>query len=202
MSDHVIEWLSAYLDGELKGRRLLQVEEHLSQCEACQSALDSLQGLSALLQQVPVLEFTPNERFVAQVNLRLPHTQPKAARRYLIEAGWWMIPIGLSMAWIFFNTAVLVSDLISAADTFGWLDSSATLLVSDSTDNTIWTSALGRMGLLDGEGLQWVQLTEDFTRNVLPQFIWQVSIAMLYLAWIAIWWARRPREGQRGLLEG
>jgi hypothetical protein len=202
MSDHVIEWLNAYLDGELKGGRLHQVEEHLAECEACQAELDSLQGLSALLQEIPAAEFTSNEQFVAQVNLRLPHRTGMETRRRVIEAGWWMIPIGLLTAWIFFSTAVLVSDMLSAADGLGLLDSKISLLVSDSSGNAYWTSTLGRFGVLEGDGLQWAESTEDFTRNAVPQFTWQVSIALLYLAWIAIGWARRARQGHAGLLEG
>ena len=41
MSNHIIEWLNAYVDGELKGMRLRQVDEHLTECEACQAELDS-----------------------------------------------------------------------------------------------------------------------------------------------------------------
>ena len=74
MSNHVTQWLSAYHDGELKGRQLQQVEEHLAECEACQAELDVLQGLSQLLQEVPVGEFIPNERLVSQVNLRITTT--------------------------------------------------------------------------------------------------------------------------------
>ena len=66
MSNHVTEWLSAYLDGELKGRQLQQVEEHLAECEACQAELDSLQGLSGLLHEVPV------RRVHSQRTFRLP----------------------------------------------------------------------------------------------------------------------------------
>ena len=40
MSDHVIDWLSAYLDGELKGGRLQRVEEHLAGCRACREELE------------------------------------------------------------------------------------------------------------------------------------------------------------------
>jgi predicted anti-sigma-YlaC factor YlaD len=205
MSDHVIEWLNAYLDGELKSRRLHQVEEHLTHCEACQAELESLQGLSALLQEVPAPEFTSHERFVAQVNLLLPPRPVRATRSRVVEVGWWMIPIGLLAAWIFFSTAVLVSDMVSTVDRFGWLDTSAAMLVPDSSGNTIWTSALGWTGVLEGDSLQWAESTVDYTGNVLPQFFWQVSIALLYLAWIAIWWARRThpaRQPHDGLLEG
>ena len=202
MSNHITEWLSAYFDGELKGRQLQQVEEHLAECEACQAELESLQGLSALLQEVPVGEFTSHERFVSQVNLRLPQRQAKATRNNVMEAGWWMIPIGLLAAWIFFSTAMLISDVVSAADNFGLLDSTTAALISDSSDNAEWTSRLEQAGVLKGDSLQRAETTESFTRNVLPQFIWQVSIAMLYLTWIAIWWARHTRQGQGQLLEG
>ncbi len=202
MSSHVIEWLNAYIDGELKGMRLRQVEEHLAECEACQSELDSLQGLSSLLQEVPEAEFTPNDRFVSQVNLRLPQRQVRSMRSKAVEVGWWLIPIGLLTAWIFFSTAVLVSDMVSAANNFGLLDNASALLGSDSTNNAVWTSTLGQFGVLQGDSLLWAERTESYTRNILPQFFWQVSIALLYLAWIAIWWARHTRQGQVPLLEG
>jgi predicted anti-sigma-YlaC factor YlaD len=202
MSNHVIEWLSAYVDGELKGMRLHQVKEHLAECETCQAELDSLQGLSSLLQEVPVAEFTSNEKFVSQVNLRLPQRQVKSTRNKAVEVGWWLIPIGLLTAWIFFSTTVLVSDMFSAANNFGLLDGATNMLVSDSSDTAIWTSTLGQIGMLQGNSLQWAKSTESFTRNVLPQFIWQVSIALLYLTWIAIWWARQTRQEHGQLLEG
>jgi hypothetical protein len=202
MSDHVSEWLNAYLDGELTGGRLQQVEAHLAGCEACQTELESLQGLSALLHEVPAAEFTSNERFVSQVNLLLPQKQTATPRRQLLEVGWWMIPVGLLMAWIFVGTTVLVSDMVFAANTFGLLDSAATLLVSDPSAGAYWTSMLGQAGLLEGDSLQWAGMTESFSRNVVPQFIWQVSIALLYLTWIAVWWARRRRQGQVPLLGG
>jgi len=202
MSNHVIEWLNAYVDGELKGMRLRQVEEHLAECEACQAELDSLQGLSSLLQEVPMPEFTPNEKFVSQVILRLPQRQVKSIRSKAVEVGWWMIPVGLLTAWIFFSTAILVSDMVSAANNFGLLDDASALLGSGSTDNAVWTARLGQVGVLQGDSLQWAEETESYTRNVLPQFVWQVSIALLYLTWIAIWWARQRRQGQVPLLEG
>jgi predicted anti-sigma-YlaC factor YlaD len=202
MSDHVSEWLNACLDGELQGGRLHQVQAHLAGCEACRAELESLQSLSALLHEVPAGEFTANERFVSQVNLLLPQKRIATPRRQLLEAGWWLIPIGLLAAWIFLSTTVLVSDMLSAANNFGLFDSNTVLLVADPSTDTYWTSMLGQVGLLEGEVLGWAERTEGFTRNVLPQFIWQVSIALLYLSWIAIWWARRRQQGQVPLLEG
>lgn len=202
MSEHVIEWLNAYHDGELKGRKLQRVQEHLAECDACRAELESLQGLSAMLQEAPEAEFASHERFVSQVNLRLPERRTKPTRFRLIEAGWWMVPVGLLMAWIFVSTAVLVSDVVSAADTLGLLDATGTLPVGDPSDDAVWISRLGQLGLLEGESLRWAEATEGLTRNVLPQFIWQGAIALLYLTWIAIWWARQRHREPVPLLEG
>lgn len=202
MSDHVTEWLNAHLDGELKGRKLQRVQEHLAECDACRAELESLRGLSALLQEAPAAEFASQERFVSQVNLRLPERRTKQTRGRLIEAGWWMAPVGLLMAWIFISTAVLVSDAVTAAHNLGLLDTSGTLLAADPSDSAVWASRLGQFGLLEGESLRLAETAENFTRNVLPQFIWQVSIAFLYLTWIAIWWARQRRREPVPLLEG
>lgn len=202
MSNHVTEWLNAYFDGELKGTRLRQVEEHLGECETCQAELESLQGLSAMLQEVPAAEFASHERFATQVNLLLPQKRTAAPRRQLLEVGWWMIPVGLLMAWIFVSTAVLVSDVFSAAGSFGLLDDTTTALFAGSSDHAVWTSTLAQVGLLEGDSLGWAETIESFTRNVVPQFTWQAAIAMLYLTWIVIWWVRRTRQGQAPLLEG
>jgi len=69
--------------------------------------------------------------------------------------------------------------------------------------NAIYLSTtIGQMGLLSGNGLNWAEAAETFTRISLPQFILQVSIAVLYLCWIAIWWARHTHQGHGQLLEG
>jgi predicted anti-sigma-YlaC factor YlaD len=202
MSNHVTEWLSPYLDGELRGRQLQQVEEHLGECEACQAEMDSLQGLSAMLHEVPGAEFISNERFVSQVNLRLPQRKIKAQSSNTMGAGWWMIPVGLLAAWIFVITTTLVSDVVSTASRIGLLDSTTASFVSTAPGNADLTARLEQVGVLKGSNLQWAERSEGFTRNVLPQFILHAAIAFLYLTWIAIWWARRTRQGHGQLLEG
>ncbi|HET7144136.1 MAG TPA: zf-HC2 domain-containing protein [Anaerolineales bacterium] len=201
MSDHMAEWLNAYLDGELKGGRLHQMEAHLAGCDVCRAELQSLQRLSATLHEVPAPEFMSTERFAAQVNLRLPHGQPRASKRKTQEVGWWMIPVSLLILWIFINTSVLVGDVVSAANEFGLLSSAPAWVVPGSSGGTFWTGTLGEFGLLSGSSLQWAERTEAFTRNELPQIVWQASIALLYLSWIVIWWARHTRREHGQLLE-
>ena len=113
-----------------------------------------------------------------------------------------MIPVGLLTVWIFISTTILLSDVISTSRNFGLLDNTAASFISSPPEAAEWTSALGQFGVLKGDSLQWAKATESFTRNVLPQIVWQVSVALLYLTWIAIWWARRTRQGHGQLLEG
>jgi len=200
MSNHVIEWLNAYLDGELKGKKLHQVEEHLAECEACQAELESLQGMSSLLHEVPAGEFTANETFVLQVNLLLPQRPVASTRRKILEVGWWMVPIGLLTVWVFISTTILVSDMLSVANNFGLLDNVG-VMASDTSSNAYWTSTLGQFGLLQGGNLEWAERTESISRNLIPQIVWQISVALLYLTWIAIWWARQRLQGNGQALE-
>lgn len=202
MSNHVTEWLNAYLDGELKGGRLHQVEEHLAECEACQAELESLQGLSNLLQEVPAAEFPSAERFVTQVNLLLPQKRTAPSRPQLFEIGWWMIPVSLIAVWVFISTAVLLSNVVSAADNFGLLDDTTSAWISSSSETADVTTTLGQVGVLSGDSLQWAERSESYTRNLFPQIVWQVAVALLYIVWLAVWWARRTRQEQVPLLEG
>jgi anti-sigma factor RsiW len=202
MSKHVSEWLNAYHDGELRGSRLHQVEAHLAECELCQSELESLQGLSSLIHEVPAPEFTPPERFAAQVNLRLPHNRTVVSTQKIVEIGWWMIPVGLVGTWVFFGTAFIVGELLSTAGNLGLLSGMSAWLGIGTSGDIYLSTTIGQMGVLSGNGLNWAEAMETFTRISLPQIVLQVSIALLYLGWIAIWWARRTHQGHGQLLEG
>ncbi|HSA99970.1 MAG TPA: anti-sigma factor [Anaerolineales bacterium] len=202
MSKHVTEWLNAYLDGELKEGQAQQVEEHLVACQACQMELESLARLSSLLHEVPVPEFTAPERFAAQVNLRLPRQRASMPKNKALEIGWWMIPVGLLGTWVFIGTSAWVSNLLSAANSLGVLTSPSDWLALGTGSEMDWSAILGQFGVLSGNGLNWAASAEIWTRTSLPQITLQIAIAFLYLGWMAIWWARRRRQGQEQLLEG
>jgi predicted anti-sigma-YlaC factor YlaD len=202
MNSHVTEWLNAYLDGELHGSRLHRVEVHLAECDTCQAELESLEKLSSLLQESPTPDFMPPERIAAQVSLRLPHKSFTAIKGRVLDIGWWMIPVGLLATWIFMNTSFLVNDILSAANNLGLLTGVSDWLFFSSSGEAYWSSTLEQFGLLSGNSLNWAASTEAFTRISLLQITLQVSIALLYLSWIAIWWARHQRQGQGQLLEG
>jgi hypothetical protein len=111
---------------------------------------------------------------------------------------WWLIPVGLIAVWVFISTSLLLSDIVSAADGFGLLDSRTASFVADPSEIADWTSTLGSFGVLSGNNLQWAETTESYTRNVLPPRLWQVSVAMLYITWLALWWTRHTHQ-RRGL---
>lgn len=202
MSRHVSEWLNVYHDGELHGTQLHQVEEHLAQCELCQAELDSLQSISSLLHEVPTPAFTQPERFASQVSLRLPHKQSVVSTKQIIEIGWWMIPVGLVCVWVFLSTAFILGDILSTAGNLGLLSGMSAWLGSGASDGIYLSATIGQMGVLSGNSLNWAEAMETFTRLSLPQIVLQVSVALLYLGWIALWWTRRTRSGHGQLLEG
>lgn len=202
MSKHVSEWLNAYYDGELHGRQLKLVEEHLAECESCQAELESLQGLSDLLHEVQTPELVSPERFVSQVNLRLPHEQRTVvSQKRVMEFGWWMIPVGLLATWAFVSTTFLVSDILSAASGLGLLSGMSAWLASGPSNDVYLSTTVGQMGVLNGSGLNWAETVETFTRMSLPQISLEISIALLYLSWMAIWWTRHTRQGSGQLIE-
>jgi predicted anti-sigma-YlaC factor YlaD len=201
MSQHVSEWLNAYHDGELRGSRLHHIEAHLAECELCQAELGSLENLSGLLHEVPAPEFTLPERLAAQVNLRLPPKGAVVSRKQIIEFAWWMIPVGILAAWIFIGTSFFISDLLFAANSLGLLRGISEWMVFGPSSDVYMSATLGQFGLLSGNSLSWAEATEAFTRMSLPQISLQVSIALLYLSWIAIWWARYTRQQHGQLLE-
>ncbi len=202
MSNHVSEWLNAYYDGELHGNRLHQVEGHLAECELCQKELESLDRLSNVLHMVPAPEFVSAERFASQVSLRLPHKQMIVPRKQILEMGWWMVPIGLLTVWVFIGTAFFISDILSAANNLGLLGGISSWLAFGSSNSVYWSATLGQFGVLSGNSLNWAESTEALTKTSLPFITLQISIALLYLSWMAIWWARRTRQGNGQLLEG
>jgi predicted anti-sigma-YlaC factor YlaD len=203
MSNHVTEWLNAYHDGELHGNRLRHVQAHLAGCEVCQAELESLHSLSDLLHEVETPELVSTERFAAQVSLRLPREQAALTPgKKVTEIGWWMIPVGLLAAWVFVSTAFVLGDILSVAGDLGLLSGMSAWLASGPSSDIYLSATLGQAGFLSGNGLNWAEAAETLTRSSLPQISVQISIVLLYLGWMAIWWARHTRRRSEQLLEG
>jgi hypothetical protein len=198
-NEHVTTWLGAYHDGELRGLRLQKVETHLAHCETCRAELAELRALTTLLQTSPAPKsLTQPDRFVAQVGLRLPRRPVQPTWKRALEVGWRLTPVGLLGAWVFVQAALLVSGVILRALQFGlgsdviasWLPVSqqgswlATALNLSSAN----LNGLGRMVsqlLSNGGPLGW---------GLMLNLLSVVVIGLLYLSWLASWWARRQHS--------
>jgi hypothetical protein len=163
--------------------------------------LESLGNLSNLLHEVPTPKFITPGRLASQVNLRLPHKQSAVSRGQILEIGWWMLPVGLLATWAFVVTSTALSEILFEANHFGLLSGISNWLAFGSSNGIYLSTTFGQAGLLSGKGLNLAEATETFTRISLPQISLQISIALLYLSWIAIWWTRHQRQQQGQLLE-
>lgn len=195
MFDHIVALLDAYLDGELNSTQHKKVEMHLEECQACQAEMDTLQALSAMLLEDTLPDFASPEQLAANVALHLPRTPVKSVEWRVLEFGWWLAPVGLLLAWIFISTTAFVSNALSAAGNFGLLNSTFAWIASGSPVDVNFAALLGKFGWLEQGSLQRVTVSEGSIRALISSVFWQVSIAMLYLSWIAIWWARQTHRG-------
>jgi predicted anti-sigma-YlaC factor YlaD len=199
MIEHVTEWLNAYLDGELSGLRLRQVEGHLTQCAACRHELDELRGLSALLKETPPpAEFMPTERFAANLAMRLPR-RPEAPRSPK-AAGfvWWLAPAGTLVAWVLVQIFLGVSTLVSAAGQFGLLGNATAFLQGAPQHSEWFTLSQGLFGADLGETsrltLQVLDQANVFGSDLLLQLALQALIALAYWAGLGAWLLYRRRR--------
>jgi anti-sigma factor RsiW len=190
MNGHVTHWLAAYHDGELRGRRLRQVKDHLAECAACRTELDELRCLSALLRESPAAEgLLSPERFVAQVGLRLERRPIKPAWQRTLETGWRLAPAGLIGAWAFVQAVFIVAGAVLITLQVCGID---VLSLQQATHHETWlTAGLNYLAT----GLNETTLTVLKTLDVL---IWgltiyltaTVAIVLLYWSWLASLWAR------------
>jgi len=203
MTEHVTAHLGAYHDGELRGRRLRQVDAHLAHCATCRAELERLRALATLLQESPAAEsLMPPERFVAQVGLRLPRRPVQTAWQKGLKIGWRTVPLGLLGAWAFVQAVFIVAGGVMIALRMGlggdlvagllpvsqqgpWLAQALSLSEASLSD----VGRVVRQLLSNGGTWGW-----GITLNLGSL----VVIGLLYWSWLASWWAVRRRvSGQQ-----
>jgi len=196
--DHILDWLQAYHDGELQGRQLQRVEEHLAHCESCRAELEAVQAISSLLRESPAAgDLMRPDQFVAQVGLRLPRRPEQTALRRTLETGWRLIPVGLLGTWAFVQTVLIVVSGILMTQSF---PATANLFSSilPRVSNSSWLTGLqcfegvGLNTLLDA-ALCFAQNCGPLLWTVTLSIVLFVGISLLYLSWLASWWIRHNR---------
>jgi anti-sigma factor RsiW len=194
MNGHVTHWLAAYHDGELHGRRLQQVEEHLAECAACRAELKELQCLSSLLQESVAAEgLIPAERFMAQVGLQLPRRPTKPAWQQTLETSWRLAPVGLFGAWAFVQAVFVVAGVVLIALQVWGVD---VLDLQQPAHHETWlTAAMSPLGARLGDTTLTILKTLDVLRWSLTFYLTAtLAIVLLYWSWLASLWARRQHQ--------
>ena len=59
---HLLESMSAYLDGEASAELCAEIERHLGGCDDCRVVVDTLRKTIALYHELPQPELTPEAR--------------------------------------------------------------------------------------------------------------------------------------------
>lgn len=208
MSEHVTEWLNAFLDGELHGMRLRQVQDHLARCAACQAELKDLQTLSLMIKKAaPAEADEPADRFIAELTLLLPRREGSTQSPSGSETiDWWLIPTGAAAAWAFLQAELILSGLLSTARAAGLLDGAANLFSSGPQHTEWFTEAMGLFGShLGGNGLTLLNVLDSigvFRLDLTSQLAWQAGFGLLYWAGLIFWWTHRTRTaGQPSALQ-
>jgi anti-sigma factor RsiW len=190
--------LNAYLDGELQGKRLQEMETHLASCADCQTELKELRMVSEWLQADTALKAPSAERFVSQLTLKLPRRPQQDRLLKPISLAWWLVPAGLLMAWIFIQTVYTLSDVVTAANLTGLLGSASRWL--GSGQESTWLSAATTLfggQILAQPALSLLNNVSVTVVSLLGGFLWQAGIALLYLVWLCFWWFRHnPQPGK------
>jgi hypothetical protein len=196
MHENMRALLNAYLDGELNGTRLQEIELHLAGCEACQNELKQLRLVSELLQAAPDPEFMPASRFTSNLILRLPRQRMGNLPPKPGPLAWWLVPAGLLAAWFFIQTVFTLTGALTAAQLTGLLGQAAHWL--NGGQETVWfaavTSLFGSQAGPAQPALSLLNTLNVAGVNLLDGFLWQALIVLLYWGWLAVWWfRRRPR---------
>jgi anti-sigma factor RsiW len=199
MKAHVTEWLGAYLDGELSGRRLNQVESHLAECTFCRGELEHLRSLGALLREAPGAEGSlSGERFVSRVGLRLPRRQVRPPAQRALELGWKMVPAGLLFSLAFVQSVFFVAGAVQAALRLGWGGELAAMLLPGFSGGwsppDLSTLSQASVGGAFGTVSALVQSGSELAWLPVLYLCLSSVIGLLYCSWLASWWARRRHQ--------
>ena len=191
MHNELYPLLNAYLDGELHGKRLREMQTHLETCETCRAELTELRRVSDLVRTAPAPEFTPAARFASNLTLSLPRRPQRIQPQGLPSLRWWLVPAALLGMWFFLQTAFTLTDIVQVANLSG-LVGQIVPWFNEGTSQTAWfavTSNLFGLQLNAGQQSTLSLLNEVniFGIDLLQGLLWQTGLILLCLGWFLSW---------------
>jgi len=181
MSEHLHQWMDAYLDGELAGIQKIEFELHLKECDTCQENWEQQLALKHALSSLQPItgQKSPND-FLAEINLEIGPQKPLKSFSFQ-KSLWYLIP------------AVLIF-LFGALQILGWVTGLINLIpgadrflleslpfINNVTVTNPWLSTTIQAQLL-WNGIDWI-----IDWNVLTQIFFLFSLSVLYCVWIVLW---------------
>ena len=201
MINHVTEWLGAYHDGELRGARLGQVEQHLSECATCRAELNEIRSLSVLLHETKEGDFLSTERFVANLSLNMPRRPAQDRSRNMLNIGWWLVPISLLGIWLFVTITMSLGSLLSFGVNSGLIGRDMAWLEGNPLQMNWYPAAMDLIGSqLGAPGQAAISILNDaqlFMVQLVGSLLPQVVLAVFYLGWLFVWWLRHQAQASQ-----
>lgn len=168
--------LNAYLDEELHPAARQEVEEHLRTCRVCQQEFEQLRRVSTMLQNIPLPNFQPAERFAANLTRRLtPHPSSTTRSRHA-SPSLYLVPISLLAIWLLWQMTTTFSNLLDLAQSTNLFP--VLREGSGGHGQSLWITLTQ---LLAGQSTPpWLSALAD-----LSQWSWSLQLAWLIQAGIA-----------------
>ena len=196
-------WLQAYYDDELDAHDRTRVAAHLTGCATCRAELAEIEALSSLLREAsPAPVQLSNDRFAAQVALRLVRRPAPSPAQRAVTIGWRAAPVLLVAAYLFFQVASVVTTGLLVLSALGAGKIPLASLVPAAPQSGIASDILGALSGLGlnpiGEpvlGILGVQrLITGFS---FASFLFTVFVGLALWSWLALRQARQ-RSGFSG----
>jgi anti-sigma factor RsiW len=152
------DWIDPFLDGELDPGEVVQIEEHLAECETCQRELDQARALFVVLDNLQ--EQAVDTGFHKEVMAGLPRRSASPAARWILVA-----QVALTVLFLAIGYPTMADWYVQASTwiTPGWLSAQLAFAAAWAKGTWAWLSTLLTIDLgtiwPKGFGLPWPQAT-------------------------------------------
>jgi hypothetical protein len=202
--------VQAYYDGELNALQAARVEAHLTKCALCRDELAALRSLAVILQAVPGAPIeSSNERFAAQVALRLPRRPQHTPVQQALLTGWRLVPVLVVGAWLFVQTAMLLTAGITALLALGiGTETLGAVVLAPGGAGPGWAVELAELLVVMGApgAASYIRQVSDVLDGLLnavsvTSLLAPLLTSLAILSWLATWVAAQRAgtyvQGQR-----